>query len=131
APQPGVGRPAARRRPARRVPAPRSRPAPGCLPPRRVRRRADAGRDAGRSAAGVTRGEAVTGRVRRAAALVVALALAGCDGTAHRATSKPPRLPRDLAQAWAAQAGSVADALAAGDGCTALQRADDLRGAVV
>ena len=69
--------------------------------------------------------------MRRAAALVVALALAGCGGTAHRATSKPPRLPRDLARAWAARARSVADALAAGDGCTALQRADDLRGAVV
>jgi hypothetical protein len=59
--------------------------------------------------------------MRRAVVLTLVLALAGCGGTVKRAQPKPPRLPRDLAQAWAQQADQVAAALAAGDGCTAQQ----------
>jgi hypothetical protein len=60
--------------------------------------------------------------MRRAAALVLVVALAGCGSTVERAKPKPPpRLPRDLAQSWAQQADQMATALAAGDGCTAQQ----------
>jgi hypothetical protein len=65
--------------------------------------------------------------MRRGAALLLVLALAGCGSTVERAKPKPPpRLPRDLAQSWAQQADQVAAALAAGDGCTAQQIAVSL-----
>jgi hypothetical protein len=65
--------------------------------------------------------------VKRIAAAVVVLALAGCGGTAERAKPKQPRLPRDLAQTWAQQSDAVANALASGDGCTAQQLAVSLQ----
>jgi hypothetical protein len=62
--------------------------------------------------------------------LVAVLLLAGCGGTQP---PKPvqPHLPRSLAQPWRAQADDVASALAAGDGCLALQRATTLQNAVI
>jgi hypothetical protein len=64
--------------------------------------------------------------------LVVTLTAAGCGGGGHPATApKPPKLPRALAQSWAQQADAVAAAVDAGDGCTALQRAETLRTQVV
>jgi hypothetical protein len=69
--------------------------------------------------------------VRRAHALLVVLALAGCGGAARHTAPKPPKLPRALAQSWTQQADSVAAALAAGDGCAAQQRANALRTSVI
>jgi hypothetical protein len=66
-----------------------------------------------------------------ALAVLAALALAGCGSGAKHAASKPPRLPRALAQVWAQQADGVAGALAAGDGCTAQQLAGTLRAEIV
>jgi hypothetical protein len=63
--------------------------------------------------------------------LILALGLAGCGGSPRRTTPPPPRLPRALAHAWAAQADAVAQALAAGDGCTAERLASSLRDSVV
>ncbi|HWX09295.1 MAG TPA: hypothetical protein VNY33_04900 [Gaiellaceae bacterium] len=69
---------------------------------------------------------------RRAALVVLAaLALAGCGSAVKHTASKPPQLPRALAQVWAQQADGVAGALAAGDGCTAQQLAGALRAEVV
>lgn len=71
--------------------------------------------------------------MRYAAPLALAvLALSGC-GAAHKppaAVAKPPHIPRALAHIWAVQADAVAQALAAGDGCTALAHANELRAAV-
>jgi hypothetical protein len=70
--------------------------------------------------------------VKRAGITLAVLALAGCGGSAkHAAPPKPPHLPRALARSWAAQANAVAQSLAAGDGCGALQRANQLRDEVV
>ena len=71
--------------------------------------------------------------MRRVIATIAVLALAGCGGAPKRAAPppKPPHLPRALARAWAAQANAVAQALAAGDGCSAQQRANELRDEVV
>lgn len=71
--------------------------------------------------------------MRRAAATIAVLVLAGCGGAPKRAAPppRPPHLPRALARAWAAQASAVAQALAAGDGCTAEQHASQLRDEVV
>jgi hypothetical protein len=69
----------------------------------------------------------------RAALLVLAvLALAGCGGGAPKpqAVAKPPRLPHGLAHAWALESGAVAQALAEGDGCTALAHAQTLQNEV-
>jgi hypothetical protein len=58
--------------------------------------------------------------------------LGGCGGKAERAQPPPqPRLPRALAQAWSREATAVAAALAANDGCTAEQRAGELRTSVI
>jgi len=68
--------------------------------------------------------------VKRAALLAV-LVLAGCGGSAPAPrVAKPPHIPHVLAQAWESQASAVARSLAAGDGCTALQQANALRGSV-
>ena len=65
-------------------------------------------------------------------ALLAVLVLAGCGGAARpQAAAKPPHIPRGLARAWATEASSVAQALAAGDGCTALRQATALRDSVV
>ena len=64
-------------------------------------------------------------------ALLAVLVLAGCGGAARPpAAAKPPHIPRVLARAWATEASSVAQALAAGDGCTALHQATALRDSV-
>jgi hypothetical protein len=64
--------------------------------------------------------------------VLAVLALAGCGGTHEQAAPpKPPHLPRALARSWAAQADAVAQSLAAGDGCGAQQRANQLRDEVV
>jgi hypothetical protein len=67
-----------------------------------------------------------------AAAATIALLLAGCGGSTYTPppVAKPPRIPPVLAHAWAAQADAVAQALSAGDGCTAVQHANELRDAV-
>lgn len=70
--------------------------------------------------------------MRAAAITLVALALAGCGGSARRAAPPaPPHIPRALARSLAAEASAVAQSLAAGDGCSAQERANELRGAVV
>jgi hypothetical protein len=70
-------------------------------------------------------------RIRRtcaAAALPLALVVAGCGGGGDTAATTPaPKLPRSLAQAWAQQADQISAALAAGDGCTAQTQAAALR----
>ncbi len=71
--------------------------------------------------------------MRYAAPLALAvLVLSGCGGSQKppAAVAKPPHIPRALAHTWAAQADAVAQALAAGDGCTALAHANELRAAV-
>lgn len=69
---------------------------------------------------------------RAALTVAVLLVLAGCGGgsTAPPRVAKPPRIPHALAQTWIAHANAVADALAAGDGCTAVAQANALRAAV-
>lgn len=68
---------------------------------------------------------------RLAAIAAAALVLAGCGGsTAPPPVAKPPRIPRALAQTWAAQANAVAQALQAGDGCTAVRDATELRASI-
>jgi hypothetical protein len=61
--------------------------------------------------------------------LAVALAASGCGGGERSAeTTAPPRptLPRPLAEDLAARSDAIADALDAGDVCTAAGRADEL-----
>lgn len=68
---------------------------------------------------------------RIAAIAAAVLVLAGCGGsTAPPPVAKPPRIPRALAQTWAAQANAVAQALRAGDGCTAVRDATELRASI-
>ncbi len=66
---------------------------------------------------------------RCALVVLAVLALTGCGGGAPkpRAVAKPPRLSHALAHAWAAESNSVAQALAQGDGCTALAHAQTLQ----
>jgi hypothetical protein len=66
---------------------------------------------------------------RGAPGLLAMLALAGCGGGSPKppAVAKPPRLPHALAHAWASESSAVAQALAAGDGCTALAHAQTLQ----
>ena len=64
----------------------------------------------------------------------VALAASGCgSGERSADTTAPPRpaLPRNVAEDLAARSDAVADALDAGDVCTAAVRADELRGATI
>ena len=70
------------------------------------------------------------GRVS-AAALVVALVLAGCGGDDRASnateTAAAPTLPRALAEELALASDDVAELLETGDGCAASERAADLR----
>jgi hypothetical protein len=68
--------------------------------------------------------------MKKLAPLILVALLTGCGGT-HRVTPVQPRLPRTLAQPWREQADAVAAALAAGDGCLALARANALRDSVI
>jgi hypothetical protein len=69
--------------------------------------------------------------MRRGALALALLALSGCGGGSKPpAVAKPPRIPRALAHTWATQADAIAQALAGGDGCTALAQANELRDAV-
>jgi hypothetical protein len=64
----------------------------------------------------------------------VALAASGCGGGGRSAdTTAPPRptLPRNVAEDLAARSDAIADALDAGDVCTAAVRADELRRATI
>ena len=64
----------------------------------------------------------------------VALAASGCgSGERSADTTAPPRpaRPRNVAEDLAARSDAVADALDAGDVCTAAVRADELRGATI
>jgi hypothetical protein len=66
--------------------------------------------------------------------IVVALAASGCGGGEQSAqTTAPPRptLPRTVAEDLAARSDAVADALDAGDVCTAAGRADELLDATI
>jgi len=71
--------------------------------------------------------------VRPLLSLAACLALAGCGSAAapQEHSAAPPRLPRALAHAWAQEADDVASALAAGDGCTARERAAELQRHVI
>ena len=66
---------------------------------------------------------------RAAPFALVVLVLSGCGGSSppRAAVAKPPRLPHALAQAWASESTAVEQSLAAGDGCTALGHANNLR----
>jgi hypothetical protein len=66
--------------------------------------------------------------------IVVALAASGCGGGERSAqTTAPPRptLPRTVAEDLAARSDAVAEALDAGDVCTAAGRADELLDATI
>jgi hypothetical protein len=69
----------------------------------------------------------------KAVVAAAALALAGCggDGGEPVETTARPTLPRSVAEDLAARSDAVADALDAGDVCTAAVRADELLGATV
>jgi hypothetical protein len=62
-----------------------------------------------------------------------ALAAAGCGGGERSADTAPPApaLPRTVAEELAARSDAVADALDAGDVCTAAGRADELLDATI
>ena len=68
----------------------------------------------------------------RAAALAIGVCLlaAGCGGR-DAAAPPGPKLPRPLAQRLADTSDAVAEALAAGDGCTARRRATSLQRTVI
>ena len=66
-----------------------------------------------------------------ACALLAVAVLAGCGGSAKPpAAAPPPRIPHALAQRWAKQANTVAQEIAAGNGCTARDDATALAAAV-
>jgi hypothetical protein len=60
-------------------------------------------------------------------ALTAALCLAGCGGGGERRAAPQPKLPRPVAVALAQSSDAVADALEAGDDCTALTLAQQLQ----
>jgi hypothetical protein len=68
--------------------------------------------------------------MRRAAVLAAVALVAGC-GSQHAAAPKQPRLPHALATVWRHDADGVAAALAVGDGCLALRRAEALQSSVI
>src|SRR5262249_17972111 len=109
----------------------RARPASGARP---IRSSAPRRRSARKGCPRRWRGDSRAGNepwVSRAAALAfgVCLLAAGCGGRA--VSSPPPGLPRPLAHGLAGASDSVASALAAGDGCTALHRATALQRTVI
>ena len=69
--------------------------------------------------------------LRLAAAIALVLVAAGCGASARPHTTAVPGLPPALAQRWAAQASSIADAAASGGGCRAQQLAFTLRAPVI
>lgn len=68
-----------------------------------------------------------TKRRNAGAALLAALGLAGCGGGPERRATPPPRLPPAVGSALAAQSDRVAQALDAGDGCSAAALAQELQ----
>jgi hypothetical protein len=71
------------------------------------------------------------GRLRTLLALIavgLALAVAGCGGSSN--STARPELPHAIAVDLAGRADAIADALDAGDECTAAQLADQLKHAV-
>jgi hypothetical protein len=77
----------------------------------------------------------IRANLRRTVVCIAAvLAAAGCGGAERSAeTTPPPRptLPRSVADDLAARSDAIADALDAGDVCTAAVRADELNGATI
>jgi hypothetical protein len=60
------------------------------------------------------------------------LAVAGCGGVERSAETTPrPTIPRRVADELAARSDAIADALDAGDVCTAAVRADELQAATI
>jgi hypothetical protein len=68
-----------------------------------------------------------TGRPGLLTALLVVLALTGCGSNSEHRAAPPPRLPPVLAASLAAQSDEVAQALAAGNSCIALNSAKQLQ----
>jgi hypothetical protein len=68
-----------------------------------------------------------TRQLELGAALAAALCLAGCGAGAERRAAPQPKLPRPVAAALAQRSDAVADALGAGDDCTALTHARALQ----
>src|SRR5262245_62498894 len=69
-------------------------------------------------------------RILSVTALVI-LVTAGCGSSADRQRAAARGLPRSLAHTWSAQASTIADAAAAGDGCRARRLAGTLRTEVI
>ncbi|HEY7422245.1 MAG TPA: hypothetical protein VH541_09550 [Gaiellaceae bacterium] len=65
-----------------------------------------------------------------AAAVLLALAAAGCGGAA-RETRAVHLVPRALAEDWEGQASAIATAASTGDSCRALRLAESLRADVI
>ena len=72
-------------------------------------------------------GKTRTRRPELAAALVVALCLAGCGSGSERRAAPQPKLPAPVASALASRSDEVAQALAGGDLCRALTLAQQLQ----
>ncbi len=72
-------------------------------------------------------GKTRTRRPELAAALVVALCLAGCGSGSERRAAPQPKLPAPVASALASRSNEVAQALAGGDLCRALTLAQQLQ----
>jgi hypothetical protein len=70
---------------------------------------------------------------RTVVCIAAVLAAAGCGGGERSAetTAPPPTLPRSVADDLAARSDAIADALDAGDVCTAAVRADELKDATI
>jgi hypothetical protein len=66
-------------------------------------------------------------RLALGAALILVAAACGGSGTPARTPAPPPRLPHDVAQAFAQDADTVAADLAAGDACGAREHATALQ----
>lgn len=70
-------------------------------------------------------------RLLAAASAAAVLLCAGCGGSSRAPRPAAPQLPRALAQAWSREARAIAEALDAGDACTAKQRSQQLRSEVI
>ena len=66
-----------------------------------------------------------------AAIALVVLVVAGCGGSSRPHPAAARGLPPALAQQWAAQASSIADAAASGQGCRAKRLASTLRDEII